>query len=268
MAITVDQSFITQFGAEVKAAYLLDSQLIGEVRKREGVTGSTSRFQKLGGVSAYQKTRNADLTVLEPAHTYVDVTLGDWYATTLVDDLDLLKTNVDIKMEYVNIVAKAIGRKMDDIILAALLAGSVASTTNTGAFSVARMLETKKIFDNGMVPQTGRKMVLSASAVEDLLATTQVTSTDYNSVKALVQGEIDTFLGFKIIQVPDGYLNGTTDKTQFAFHELAVGAAIGQNLKTMIEWSPDKHAYWIKANVSMGAAVIDSAGASKFGVTL
>ena len=134
--------------------------------------------------------------------------------------------------------------------------------------SVTRLLEIKKAMDNKMVPATGRKMVLSASAIEDLLATTQVTSSDYNSVKALVQGDINTFAGFKFIQVPDSYLSGTTDRVQFAFHEQAVGGAVGQGLKTMIEWSPDKHAYWIKATVSLGAGVVDSDGVFKFGVTI
>lgn len=268
MAITVDQAFITQFGAEVKAAYSLESRLFGEVRKRDGVVGSVSRFQKLGNVAAYQKVRNADLTILEPAHTYVDVTLADWYASELVDKLDLLKSNVDIKMEYVKNVARALAKKQDEIILAAILAGAAASTTNTGAYSVARMLETKKLFDNAMVPASGRKMILSASAMEDLLATTQITSSDYNSVKSLVQGDLTSFIGFKIIQVPDAYLSGTTDKVQLAFHEDAVGCAVGAGIETMIEWSPDKHAHWIKATLSMGAGVIDTTGVSKFGVTV
>lgn len=268
MAITIDQSFITQFGDEVKHSYQSASRLMGVVRKREDVVGSTSRFQKLGSVAAYTKTRNADLTVLEPAHTYVDVTLTDYYATVLVDDLDLLKTNVDIKMEYVKSVSMAIGKKIDDVILAALLAGSQTSPTNTGAYTIARMLESKKLFDNNIVPADGRNFVFGGATMEDLLATTQASSVDYNSVKALVQGDMNTFMGFSINQVPDSYLSGTTDKVNFAFHRDALGVAIGQNMKTFIEWSPDKHAWWIKAVVSLGAAVVDNAGAYKFGVTV
>lgn len=268
MAITIDQAFITQFGDEVKQAYGLESQLLGSVRKREGVVGSTSRFQKLGLISAYTKARNADLTVLEPAHTYTDVTLTDYYASVLVDDLDLLKTNVDIKQEYVKSVSQAVGKKIDDVILAALLAGATTATTNTGAFSVARWLELKKLFDNGAVPAMDREVVFGGATMEDLLATTQVTSTDFNSMQALVKGDLNSFIGFHVNQVPDSYLSGTTDKANFAYHKAAVGVAIGQNMKTFIEWSPDKHAWWIKATVSIGAGVIDTAGVLKFGVTV
>lgn len=195
MAITIDQSFVTQFGDEVKHAYQLESKLWNAVRKRTGVVGSQSKFQTLGAVSAYTKTRNADLTVLEPAHAQVTVTLTDHYATVLADDLDLLKTNVDIKREYVKTVSKSIAKKVDEIIIAAAVAGTNAATAG-GDLTVARLLEVKKMLDNAAVPADGRVYVAGASAMEGLLGETKATSSDYASVKALVQGEIDTFVGF------------------------------------------------------------------------
>ena len=264
MAITIDNAFIAQFGADVKHAYQLESKLWNAVRKRTGVVGSTSKFQTLGAVSAYTKTRNADLTVLEPAHAQVTVTLTDHYATTLADDLDLLKTNVDIRREYVKVVSKAIAKKIDEIVIAAAIAGSNAATAG-GALSVARVLEVKKMLDNAGVPDTGRVYVVGASAMSGFLADTKVSSSDYNSVKALVQGQVDTFIGFKFIQVPDSYLTLNTTPTPdtrlcFAFHEDAIGVAVGQEPKTFVEWSPDKHAHWIKAVLSMGAAIVDANG--------
>jgi hypothetical protein len=264
MAITIDNAFIAQFGADVKHAYQLESKLWNAVRKRTGVVGSTSKFQTLGAVSAYTKTRNADLTVLEPAHAQVTVTLTDHYATVLADDLDLLKTNVDIKREYVKTVSKSIAKKIDELIITAAVAGSNAATAS-GALSVARVLEVKKMLDNAGVPADGRVYVVGASAMQGLLGETKATSVDYTSVKSLVQGQIDTFIGFKFIQVPDSYLplNATpTPDTRmcFAFHEDALGVAVGQDPKTLIEWSPDKHAWWVKATLSMGAAIIDPTG--------
>ncbi|WP_332751826.1 phage capsid protein [Hydrogenophaga sp.] len=264
MAITIDQSFIAQFGKEVKHAYQLESKLWGAVRKRQGVIGETSKFQKLGAVSAYTKARNADLTVLEPAHNQVTVTLTDHYATTLADDLDLLKTDVDIKREYVKTVGLSIAQKIDEIIIAALVAGTSAATAG-GALTVDRVLEVKKMFGNAKVPPGGRIYVVGESAMAGFLKDTKVGSSDYNSVKALVQGEVDTYLGFKFITVPDSYLTLNETPTPdtrlcFAFHTDAVGVAVGQDPKTSIEWSPDKHAWWVKAVLSMGAAIVDPAG--------
>jgi hypothetical protein len=268
MAITIDQSFITQFGQEVKHSWQAETNILGLTRKRENVVGNTSRFQKLGAVAAYTKTRNADLTVLEPAHTYTDVTLADYYATVLVDDLDLLKTNVDIKAEYVKTVSRAIARKVDQVILAALAAGVAVPTTTTGAMTVARLLEVKKVFDNAEVPQADRKFVIGASAMEDLLGTTQVTSSDYNSVNALVKGDMKTFSGFEFATVPDSLLVlSATERLQLAFQKEALGVAIGANMKTFVEWSTDKHAWWIKAVASLGAGIVDSTGVLEIGVT-
>jgi hypothetical protein len=264
MAITIDQSFIAQFGDEVKHAYTLESRLWNVVRKRTGVVGSTSKFQTLGAVSAYTKTRNADLTVLEPAHAQVTATLTDHYATVLADDLDLLKTNVDIKREYVKTVSKSIAKKIDEIIIAAAIAGSNAATAG-GALTVARAMEVKKMLDNANVPDGGRIYVVGASAMAGFLQQTAVSSSDYNSVKALVQGQVDTFLGFKFVTVPDSYLTLNVTPTPdtrlcFAFHTDALGVAVGQDPKTSIEWSPDKHAWWIKAVLSMGSVIVDPTG--------
>lgn len=264
MAITIDNSFITQFGDEVKHAYQLESRLWNAVRKRTGVIGNISKFQTLGAVSAYTKARNADLTVLEPAHAQVSVTLTDHYATVLADDLDLLKTNVDIKREYVKTVSKSLARKIDDIIITAAVAGTNAATAS-GALSVARILEVKKMMDNASVDSTGRFYVVGASAMEDMLGITAVTSADFVNVKALVQGDIDTYLGFKFITVPDSYLPLNTTPTPdtrmcFAFQQDALGVAVGQEVKTSMEWSPDKHAWWVKAVMSMGAAIVDPGG--------
>lgn len=264
MAITIDNSFITQFGDDVKHAYQLESRLWNVVRKRTGVVGSTSKFQTLGAVSAYTKARNADLTVLEPAHAQVTCTLTDHYATVLADDLDLLKTNIDIKREYVKTVAKSIARKIDDLIITAAVAGTNAATAG-GTLTVAKVMEVKKMLDNAAAPEDGRIYVVGATAMGQLLQTTAVSSADYNTVRALAQGSVNSFAGFKFVMVPDSYLPLNTTPTPdtrmcFAFHTDSLAAAVGAEPKTMIEWSPDKHAWWVKCVMSMGAVIVDTAG--------
>ncbi len=273
MAITISNSFITQFSADVKHDYQLESKLYAHVRKRTGVVGSDTKFQRLGAIAAYSKTRNADLTVLEPAHSQVTVTLADKYATVLCDDLDLLKTSVDIKREYVKVVSKALAKAQDEIILAALAAGSITATTNSGPLTIARLTEIKRIFDNNAVDASDRIMVIGGAGMEDLLGETKVTSSDYANVKALVMGDVDTFMGFKFVQVPDAYLTLNTTPTPdtrlcFAFHKDALGVAVGSELRTSIEWSPDKHAWWVKGVLSMGAGIVDTTGVLEFEVDI
>lgn len=273
MAITIDQAFVQQFGAEVKHSYQAESKLYPIVRKRMVTGANQSRFQKLGAVSAYTKTRNADLTVLEPAHTYTDVSMTDHYATVLVDDLDLLKTNVDIKREYVKTVSRAIAKKLDEVIITALTAGTATTTTNSGAMTLARFIEIKTYFDNNEVPDSDRHVVIGAKTLADLLAVQQVTSSDYNTVRALVDGSVNTYLGMNVCQLPDSWLplNATPTpdtRVNFGFHSDAVGVAVNADIKTFIEWSPDKHAWWVKAVASMGAAIVDTTGVCEFEVDI
>lgn len=271
MAVNPEASFIAQFGAEVKLAYQAESKLYNVVRKRTNVVGSTSRFQKIGAVSAYTKSRNADMTALEPLHSYVDVTITDAYASILIDDLDLIKTNADLKKEYVTIVGRAIAKELDARIITALTAGTATTTTNAGAFSLARALEIKKYFDASQVPDSDRFVIVGSKTMADMLAITAFTSADFNTVRALVQGDIDTYLGLKFITVPDAMLSlnaGPTPDTRvnLAFHKDALGVAINAEPKPFMDWSADKHAWWVGCTAAMGAAIVDTTGVCEFEV--
>lgn len=63
--------------------------------------------------------------------------------------------------------------------------------------SIAKLRAAKKLMDQNEVEEEGRWAAVTATQLDNLLGTTEVTSADYNTVKALVRGEIDTFLGWK-----------------------------------------------------------------------
>jgi hypothetical protein len=58
-----------------------------------------------------------------------------------------------------------------------------------------------KLFDDNEVDENDRFALLAPQQLSDLLAVEEVTSSDYNAVKTLVAGQIDTFLGFKFIKM-------------------------------------------------------------------
>jgi hypothetical protein len=101
-----------------------------------------------------------------------------------------------------------------------------------------------------------------------LLSETAVTSSDFNTVKALVQGEINTFLGFTFHVLGDrsegGLIkDGSNDRTCFAFHGDAVGLAEGIAPKTEINYVPEKTSFLIASMFSAGAVAIDDEGIVK-----
>ena len=274
MAQLISNAFVTLFDAEVKQAYQASRSLAGIVRERNGVEGSTVKFPKIGKGSATLRVPQTDVSPLNVSYSQVTATMADWNAAEYSDIFHQQKVNFDERRELVQVVSNAIGRRMDQIILDALAASSTSLTVSNdiGAtdsnLNVAKLRRAKKLLDANNVPMEGRSMVISASGLEGLLGETQTTSADYNSVKALVSGEIDTFLGFKFITIGDRSegglpIDGSLDRTCYAFHRDAVGLGIGMNQRTEINYVPEKTSFLVNSMFSAGAVAIDDEGIVK-----
>lgn len=259
MAITIDTSFISQFNTEVKLAYANKSLLYPHVKKHTNVIGSTDKFQTLGSIVANTKTRNADLTFLEPAHAQVTVTLEDAYVPLIVDSLDELKTNIDLRKDYVQAIANAMSKKVDDIIIAAGTANATTITTTAGGLTMAKISEVIMYFTSNRVPTQDRVFVIGAKQLAEALQVTQLTSSDYSTLMAVMKGEINTAMGMTWVVTPDLPL-AVGVRSCFAFHKDSIGVSVGQEPKTRIDYSPDKAANVMLGSLSMGAKIIDATG--------
>lgn len=71
-------------------------------------------------------------------------------------------------------------------------------TATLSSLTIAKIRLAKQILDHNEAPKENRVLLISSKELNDLLATTEVTNFLYNSVKALVAGEVDTFLGFRV----------------------------------------------------------------------
>ena len=274
MAIGLSNAFVTLFDAEVKQAYQAKAQLVGATRQRRGVEGSTAKFPKVGKGVATLRIPQTDVTPLNVDFSQVTVTMEDWNAAEYSDIFMQQKVNFDERQELVQVVANAIGRRQDQLILDALDASSTALTVATsigGAdtnLNVAKLREAKKLLDKGNVPPQDRHIVLHANNLASLLSETAVTSSDFNTVKALVAGEINTFLGFTFHILGDRTEGGLPlaagdVRSVWAFHKDAVGYAEGIGPKTEINYVPEKTSFLVNAMFSAGAVAIDAEGIVK-----
>lgn len=274
MAQGISNAFVTLFDAEVKQAYQAQRALAGLVRERNGVEGSTVKFPKIGKGSATIRIPQSDVTPLNVTYSQVTATLSDYNAAEYSDIFHQAKVNFDERRELVQVVSNAIGRRMDQLILDALAASSTSLTVansiggTTTNLNVAKLRRAKKLLDQYNVPSEGRVMVISAAGLEGLLGETQTTSTDFNSVQALVSGSIDTFLGFKFITLGDRSegglpIDGSLDRVCYAFHKDAVGLGIGMAQKTEINYVPEKTSFLVNSMFSAGAVAIDDEGIVK-----
>lgn len=173
-------------------------------------------------------------------------TMVDYHDARLLDRGDELRMLSDPRSAYTVAAASALGRKIDSVIANAIVGtayygetGSSSITLGTDAISgishiagtpatltFARVTAAKKILDQEDVEMEDRFFVVNPTGLEDLLNTSQATSADYNAVKALVRGEIDTWMGFKWITSNQLVTPAATQTTCFAFQRYGICVAM------------------------------------------
>lgn len=274
MAVSISNAFVTLFDSEVKQAYQGQRLLAGVTRERNGVEGSTVKFPKIGKGSATIRVPQTDVTPLNVTYSQVTATMEDYIAAEYSDIFNQQKVNFNERQELVQVVSGAIARRMDQVVLDALTAASSPSTVANsigGANSdlnVAKLRAAKKALDAKNVPAEGRCILVHANGLSSLLSETAVTSSDFNSVKALVTGDVDTFLGFKFVTFGDRdegglAVDGSSDRTIFAFHRDAVGLGIGMGQQSRVDYIPEKTSFLVASMFSAGAVAIDDEGIVK-----
>jgi len=271
MSIALSNAFVTLFDAEVKQAYQGKAMLVGAVRQRRGVEGSTVKFPKVGRGVATPRIGQTDVTPLNVGFSNVTLTLEDWIAAEYSDIFSQAKVNFDERSELVQVLGNAIGRRQDQLVLSALAnSGTSLSVSNDIGGSdtnmnVAKLRQAKGLMDKNNVPPTDRHIVIHSNGLQSLLSETAVTSSDFNTVKALVAGELDTFLGFQFHVLGDRAeggltIDGNLDRTCFAFHKDAIGYGEGIAPKTEINYIPEKTSFLVASMFSAGATTIDAEG--------
>lgn len=226
MSTQITTAFVEQYSANVQhLVQQKGSRLRGAVRY-ETVRGKNAFFEQIGSTSAQERTsRHADTPRMDTPHARRRVSLTDWDWADLIDDPDKIRMLIDPASPYATAAMWAMGRAMDTVLIDAMdgtaytgVAGGTSTaydTNNTVAvtvrdigvssanygLNVAKLIQAKRILDaNDVDPEMERFIIVPARQIESLLNTTKATSADYASVKALVEGKIDTFLGFKFIR--------------------------------------------------------------------
>ena len=86
------------------------------------------------------------------------------------------------------------------------------------------------------------------------MAETEVSSSDFNTVKALVQGQVDSFLGFKFIRTQLIENDSNSDHKVLYFAKSGIKLAIGSEPVARISERADKnHATQVFFSMCIGA---------------
>ena len=262
-----------EFDNEVKHAFQSAGRLGGTVTVRNNVVGDTYKFRNMGKGIAHERTApSSDSIAMDVDHSFAVATLTNWDADEYTDIFDSKEVNFDEMRELSKVIASALGRRKDQTVINALdvFSGTKAGTVGTDiggtgtGLNLTKLRKAKFYLDDQGVPSEGRYMAISAQGLEGLLGETAVTSSDYNNVKALVNGEVDTFLGFKFVTIETraegGLPKASTVRSGFAWHMDAVGIAIGIDITTGADWIAHKKSWLAHGEFKAGAVVRDGLG--------
>ena len=257
MSTQIDTAFVNQFSANVQMLSQQMGSLLRVAVDVESVNGEKAFFDQVGQAAAVLRTsRHADTPLVETPHTRRMVTMSDYEYADLIDDSDKVRLLVDPTSTYSRAAAAAMGRAMDDVIITAALGtaktgkdGSTSTALPAGqkiahgsaGLTIAKLVSAKELLDAASVdPSIPRHIVVSPKQISDLLNNTTVTSSDFNTVKALAQGEINSFVGFQFHVSNRLNTDSNSDRQVIAFASDGIKLAVGKEPAARIDERADK----------------------------
>ena len=225
MSNQITTAFVNQYKANITLLLQQRGSLLKKTVMNETQHSEFSFFDRISQVSAQQiTTRQGDTEYVNTPFDRRRLQMQDFDVADLIDDQDKVRMLADPTSPYALNFALALGRSQDDQIIGAYFGdaqsgkdGSTAvpfpssqlvpvnfvesgAPANSG-LTIAKLRRALAILEGNeiVMDQEDTFIVVSPQQKQNLLATTEVTSHDFNTVRALVQGQIDTFMGFKFI---------------------------------------------------------------------
>jgi len=268
MSSQVTTAFVQQYSANVQMLSQQMGSLLRDKVRVESVTGKNAFLDQVGSVTAVEKTsRHSDTPQIDTPHARRRLSLADYEFADLIDQQDKVRLLIDPTSSYAQAAAMAMGRAIDDVIISAALGtaytGETGSTSTananqivhgSGGLTVAKLRTAKQTLDLSDVdPSIPRYIIVSPKQISGLLNITEVTSSDFNTVKALATGEVNSYLGFNFIVSNRLALSGTT-RSCIAFAQDGIALGIGKDVNARIDERADKsYATQVYYCMSIGA---------------
>jgi len=303
MSVQVPVAFVDQYRANILLLSQQKESLLRQCCRMEPITGDALYVERIGATEMQLiADRHGDTPQIDTPHSRRKLTLADYNWNDYIDTLDRLKMLIDPQGTYAVNAVMAANRTMDDIVIAALggtvLSGHAGGTPVTNhavgecrlvqsdgairaagldwsdtietGLTIAKILTCKQLLDDADIdPSRQRYFVTNPYNINQLLNTTEVKSSDYNTVKALAQGHIDSYCGFKFLQstrlVADDLDTGATKC--YAFAQDAIVLAIPKEPTVRVSERADKN-YTTQVYVEMSLGATRVEGPAVVGITL
>lgn len=296
MSFTIDQAFIDQYADMFHVvAQQTRSRLERFVENRGKIVGRSFTMDVLAATTYDEIIARHSDTPLNPGNEsrrFADMRDSSAPAD-LIDQLDQLKLLIQPQNAYVRNQIAALNRFKDKVIIDALL-NPVRTTSGTSSLPGAQQianggtgltfaklrqakekLDIAEMDDSAFFQMTGIHeaqttefgngtpsyvMIVTAKQLTDLLSDSDVKSADYNSVKALVNGAVNTYMGFRFIRV-ESLPKASTIRSCVAYAPRALHYGLGKDASSTINMRADKRNSWqVYSDISVGAGRAEDAG--------
>lgn len=272
-----DTAFVRQYQDTIAMlAQQMESRLSSTVMVDNNWTGEKKFYDQYNTDDMVEiMSRYADTPVQTPNHARRMVTPRFFVSNTIEDPQDAMSMLIDPKSSYMQAKMAAANRKLDDVVISGF--GSTAYTGKDGTTSQSfdsnnqivsssagltksKVLRAKRLLDAGEVEKEDRFFTHTAAQLEDLLGVTEVTSSDYNSVKALVEGSLNTWVGFKWTHTERLLTNVSSERLCYAYQRKAMQLAIQKSPAGRVTERPDKNYGWqVYLSMSIGSTRLEEA---------
>ena len=280
MSTQITTAFVNQYRANVEHLLQQKGSKLRPFVRVESQKAEFEYYDRIGSVDAVEVTsRHSDTPLISTPHDRRQISLRDFDWADMIDRTDRIRLLIDPASPYAQNAAWALGRKMDDIIIES--AFGTAKSGKTGGTSVAfdtatsqiavnyvesggatnsgltigKLRKAKQLQDaNETDPSDPRYIIVTSKQVTDLLQTTEVTSSDFNSIKALVAGEVNTFMGFQFVRTERVAADASSHRRVIAYAKSGLLMAVGADINVDIGPRRDKrNSTQVYCSASFGA---------------
>lgn len=269
MSFEITTAFVKQYSDNITIlSQQKGSKLLGTTMTKTDVVGEETYMDQIGATEVVERTsRHSDSPLISTPHARRRITMRDFEWGDLIDKFDMVQTLIDPQNAYVQAGGYAMGRKIDDIIIESFFAdaqtGKTGGTTvsfpagnqvavdhnssgTNSNLTVGKLREARKLLKAAEVDLDMEQPYIAVTAEQEdaLLGTVEVTSADYNGVKALVNGDVDTFLGFKFIRTERLAVDGSGFRRVPVWVPSGVGLALPMSPTARVTERADKSFSW------------------------
>jgi len=277
MSVQITTAMVEQYKGNVEHLVQQKGSRLRSAVSTETVVGKNAFFEQIGSTAAQLRTsRHADTPRMDTPHARRRVSLEDYDWADLIDSEDRVRLLIDPQGPYATAASNALGRAIDSAIVSAAdgtaftgVAGGtstsydssntvdvqvgVSPAADTG-LNVGKLRAAKNVLDANEADDEDRYCIINAKQLQNLLAETEVTSSDFATVKALVSGQVDSFLGFQFIRTELIGTDSNSDHKVLFWQKAGMKLAMGAEPTIKISERADKnHATQIFASMTIGA---------------